>query len=188
MIKGNLIYLRTFEEGDIFEVLKLRNNIEAQAPFNGQPLGTQARFLKTYQETGLWTPERGTLLFVNKNNQKLGQFSMKTVSDIPNALSLGYMVYELKNRGKGYCKEAVKLFLDYLMNTRYNLNRIQIKCHKDNIGSVKIAEACGFIFEATIAESFFIGGRYNDENQYCLLRRYWNSAKSERQTYTISSK
>ena len=177
MIIGNKIRLRTFRESDVLQVLAYRNDIRNQAPFNGQPLGTEATFLRQYRETGLWTPSRGTLLMVYFEDIILGHISYTKVEDLPQTYTLGYMIYLLENRGKGYTSEALQLFINYLMNTRDDLNRLQIRSQKGNIGSIKAAEKCGFKFEATIKDSFFIGGKFRDEEQYYLLRRDWEKKR-----------
>lgn len=46
-------------------------------------------------------------------------------------------------QGKGYGKEAVKLFIK-LMKDRGRYNRIELGYTKGNIGAMKLYESCGF--------------------------------------------
>ena len=59
--------------------------------------------------------------------------------------SLGYIVWDPKDRGKGITTEAVQLFTKYLFDLKH-IYRLQIQLQSDNIGSRRVAEKAQFRF------------------------------------------
>ncbi|MFW9820995.1 MAG: GNAT family N-acetyltransferase, partial [Candidatus Thorarchaeota archaeon] len=79
-------------------------------------------------------------------------------------------------RKKGFCKEAVTIFVDYLFLTK-NISRIQATTDIRNIGSQKVLEKTGFSKEGIIRNMIFNQGKWQDFALYSILRSEWKEPK-----------
>ncbi len=71
----------------------------------------------------------------------------------------------------------------HLINCAFHdlkVNRLELRCDPDNIGSVVIARKFGFTFEGTLREYVLVPGKgFVNESVYSLLRREWNGSGSQ---------
>ena len=176
MLTGKNVLVRTFRDADVLRVLDFRNAAATEMPHNGQPFGTPPKFMSMYRESGLWSRDGGTMLICPAVDSEvlLGEVDFCQVA--PHTIDVAYMLYRTSDWGKGYSSEALKLFIDNLFSTRSTLNRAQLRVHTDNVGSLRVAEKCGFVREGVARESIFLGGRYCDQHTFALLRKEWRKA------------
>lgn len=59
----------------------------------------------------------------------------------------------LEYQGKGWMTEAVRQISNYAFN-ELQLKTLQIISHKTNLGSIKVAENCGFLWTKTLISEF----------------------------------
>ena len=71
-------------------------------------------------------------------------------------------------QGKGYATEATKAVIDYGFR-KIGFNKVQICVRPSNIKSKKVIEKCGFEYEGTLRDYFFIDGKYEGRMYYSLL-------------------
>lgn len=70
---------------------------------------------------------------------------------------------------KGLATEATKAVIQFGFN-KMNLHKVQI-CHKSiNIPSRKVIEKCGFVYEGTLRDFFYMDGQYVDRLYYSILK------------------
>lgn len=111
-----------------------------------------------------------------KDGTKIGLVTYFMVKGGPyNFLEIGYYMI-LSERKKGYCTEAVKLFIDYLFLSQA-LERIQATTDSRNIASRRVLEKVGFREEGIIRKALFMRGSYVDISLFSILRDEWNEAK-----------
>ncbi len=72
--------------------------------------------------------------------------------------------------GKGYMTEAVKLFSAYLYKATPMMLRLTLLIRSDNIGSLKVAEKCGYKCEGTLRNAWVDDGKPYTLEIYSLLR------------------
>ena len=88
-------------------------------------------------------------------------------TDVP-ALALGYWL-RTSVTGRGYMREAVRALTGVLFD-RLGARRIVIACDPDNRRSVRVAEACGFVFEARLRnEVVSPAGEVRDTLVYAMI-------------------
>lgn len=147
MIKGKQIYLTTIAESDIEHLRKLDNDLESRGLYYPQAFESDLEFRNWYNSSnGLWDDNFGRLLIKNYDDEILGYVNyFKTVGYFE-ALEIGYILYDREQRGKGIMTEAVKLFSDYLFRAK-KITRLEIRCNPKNIGSRRVAEKAGYVFE-----------------------------------------
>jgi len=76
---------------------------------------------------------------------------------------------------KGYCSEAVKSVIDYAFE-QIGIHKMQV-CHKENnIASKGVIQKCGFTYEGTLRDYFFMDGHYVSRLYYSMLRSEWESS------------
>ena len=71
-------------------------------------------------------------------------------------------------QGKGYATEATKAVIDYGFKI-IGFNKVQICVRPSNIKSKRVIEKCGFEYEGTLRDYFFIDGIYEGRMYYSLL-------------------
>ena len=85
--------------------------------------------------------------------------------------SLGYFTYP-RCWNRGYTTEAVKALLEFAF-MRDNVFRISVGCLKENAGSERVMQKCGFIKEAEFKQFVWHDGRLKDRVVYRLLKDEW---------------
>ncbi|MCC8022988.1 MAG: GNAT family N-acetyltransferase, partial [Clostridiales bacterium] len=77
-----------------------------------------------------------------------------------------------KFQNQGYMTEAAQAVLRYGFE-RIHLHKVQA-CHKSiNLPSKRVIEKCGFVYEGTLRDYFYMDGRYLDRLYYSMLRSEW---------------
>ena len=72
-------------------------------------------------------------------------------------------------QGKGYATEATKAIIGYGFD-KIGFNKVQICVRPSNIKSKKVIEKCGFEYEGTLRDYFFIDGTYEGRMYYSILK------------------
>lgn len=70
---------------------------------------------------------------------------------------------------KGYATEAAKGVIEYGFN-RINLHKVQICTKTVNVQSKRVIEKCGFTYEGTLRDYFFMDGEYVGRLYFSMLR------------------
>ncbi|MDF2532841.1 MAG: rimL [Clostridia bacterium] len=169
MIIGKKINLRMVKQSDLDELIPLMSDTVERGEFLNPNMVNEVMYKKRYQETGFWNDEFGSLLITDKNGRLLGDIAyFKGVGYLP-GFEIGYNIFRREDRGKGYITEALKLFSAYLFEIK-TINRLEVHADKDNTGSRKVAEKCGFTFEGIKRQAVFSRGAYCDLAIYSMLR------------------
>ena len=79
-------------------------------------------------------------------------------------------------RKKGFCTEAVKLFVDFLFLLQ-TIQRIQATTDNRNKASQRVLEKSGFAKEGTMRKALFMKGDYVDITLFSILREEWKENK-----------
>ncbi len=80
---------------------------------------------------------------------------------------------------KGYATEATEAAIAYGFET-VGLHKVQISHMANNIPSRKVIEKCGFCYEGTQRDYFYINGQYVDRLLYSILQEECRREKNER--------
>lgn len=94
-----------------------------------------------------------------------------TVSAFPppgKLADLGYFIYP-RYWNQGYTSEAVKALLRFSFE-KDNVFRMSVGCLKENKGSERVMQKCGFIKEAEFKEYVWHDGKMKDRVVYRLLK------------------
>ena len=71
-------------------------------------------------------------------------------------------------QGKGYATEATKAVIDYGFR-QIGFHKVQICVRPSNLASKKVIDKCGFTYEGTLRDYFFIDGKYEGRMYFSIL-------------------
>ena len=77
---------------------------------------------------------------------------------------------------KGYGREAIKIFLDYVFNTR-NINKLMGDCFENNIAEVNNLTKLGFRNEGVWYEHYFHKGKCQNSIQFVMTKKEYDLHK-----------
>lgn len=103
-------------------------------------------------ETTTWT--RG--IFRRDDGHLVGGIDARVLNPRVPALALGYWL-RTDATGHGSMREAVRALTGVLFN-RFGARRVVIGCDPANRRSARVAEACGFVFEARLRNEIVYSG------------------------------
>lgn len=107
-----------------------------------------------------------------ENNECIGQIAFFLVDNKNNFAEIEYCIGS-EFQCKGLATEATKAVIDFGFN-KIKLHKVQI-CHKSiNIPSKRVIEKCGFHFEGTLRDYFYMNGQYVDRLYYSILENEYN--------------
>jgi len=168
MIKANSFVLRTVSEADLPTLHAHQTNIANRGSHLGIDIPSETEIRKRFHEDGYWGPDNGLFLIVNNAGAPIGQIWFFKPS-YWNGYELGYLIYDVNERGKGVITEAARLLVRYLFDTKL-VNRIQLCIHPDNKASRRVAEKCGFTHEGMARGVWFNRGKHEPLEIYSILR------------------
>jgi len=106
-------------------------------------------------------------------NEFIGEIGYTVMQNTPygKLVHLGYFIFE-KYWNKGFVTEALKRIIEFAF-IENNVYRIHIGCFKENIGSERVMQKCGFTKEADFKEYTLHEGKLKDRVEYRLLKNEW---------------
>lgn len=180
MIRGKKINLRLMRESDLDAYIELHQDLELRGEYFPLNLHSGVEMRKKYSETGYWTDGIGALMIVDpKDDRVLGTIHVMKTSHYFDGVELGYILFDRASRGKGIMSEAVEMTTDYVFKAR-NISRVQIMSEPGNIGSLRVAEKCGFKREGLIRGAFLSLGKACDLVCFGMTRDDWNELQQVR--------
>ena len=87
-----------------------------------------------------------------KSRKIIGLIYIKELSKVQGQGEFAYCI-DYNYEGHGIVSKATSQLVNYAFE-KLDLNRLQIIAHKDNLGSIKVAENCGFTWQKTLPEEY----------------------------------
>lgn len=170
MIRGKKVILRTFKEGDLdayFEVISDLSNMSNYWPAH---LRSEINLRKEFSENGFWKDDYKLMLITDREGNLIGEVDNFATSPNIQGSEVGYRIFRKEDMGKGHTTEALRLFSAYLYKTNPTMLRLTLLIRSDNVGSIKVAEKCGYKNEGTLRDAWVDDGRPYTMEIYSLLR------------------
>jgi RimJ/RimL family protein N-acetyltransferase len=171
LLEGKNVNLRIVEKEDLPLLTEWFNNADVFGQYNPLIQFSKKEIEKEYEDRKL---EQTEFIVEKKDGSKIGYVWHFSVP-FPRLLEIGYFLLP-KERGKGYCSEAVKVMVDYLFLSK-DIVRIQAHTDVANMASQKVLEKAGFKKEGTARKAFFMRGEWRDLFLYSILREEWKEPK-----------
>ena len=171
-IDSKRLILRSYEDGDISDLVEGLNNIEVAKWMAGVPFPYTEKDAKDFIERTKNNDENSKIelaIVLKENNELVGNIGFNNVDLIHRSAALNIIIGEEEKRGQGYGKEAIKLLLEYGFNN-LNLNNVMLKVYSFNRGAIKMYESLGFKKFGTRHNSYYFKGKFYDEIQMEILK------------------
>jgi ribosomal-protein-alanine N-acetyltransferase len=126
--------------------------------------GLLDKYIDAYKKDDYY---RWAIIF-RDTNECIGQIAYFLVDSKNHFAEIEYCIGS-NFQQKGIATEATKAIIKYGFE-KINLHKVQV-CHKSiNIPSKKVIEKCGFVYEGTLRDFFYMDDRYVDRLYYSILR------------------
>jgi len=113
-------------------------------------------------------------IVLKETNECIGQIAFFLIDNKNHFGEIEYCIGK-KFQRKGFATECTQALIDFGFE-KIQLNKIQI-CHKaNNLPSKRVIEKCGFKYEGTLRDFFYIYGKYVDRLYYSILRKEYKNA------------
>ena len=107
----------------------------------------------------------------------IGQIAIYLVNEMNHWCEIEYCIGSQFHR-KGFASEAVKAIIDFAFE-KVNCHKMQV-CHKEhNIASKGVILKCGFVYEGTLRDYFYMDGKYVSRCFYSMLKSEWESVRTK---------
>lgn len=118
-----------------------------------------------------------TFAIVNLDNDELlGNCSLFEIDFIKGTATVGIMIGEEENRGKGYGTDALKLLISYAFDY-LNLHNLMLVVYNFNEGAIKAYKKCGFKEIGRRHEVVKLKGKYYDDIYMEILESDYRKEK-----------
>ncbi len=177
MLIGENIRIRPLEKTDLELFYTWMSNQDNMGGFMDAQLIHKESFIEGMEvllkdKTKLYT------MLEDSNGKSIGVMNYREVPGSATTLEIGILIAESTVRGKGFGKECLQLFIDYIFNTK-NVMRIQFLTRVENAGMKVIGERSGFVLEGVLKKYKLEQGDYRD---YCIMavtREEWSLNKAK---------
>jgi len=171
MLEGKNVNLRVVEKEDLALLSEWYNDPEVFGQYNPLVQFSKKEIEKNYEERELQQTE---FIIEKKDGSKVGYVWHFSIP-LPRLLEIGFFLIP-KERGKGYCSEAVKIMVDYLFLSK-DIVRIQAHTDVKNVASQKVLEKADFKKEGIARKAMFMRGEWRNLFTYSILREEWKEPR-----------
>lgn len=180
-IETGRMILRRFEYSDN---LSMRNNWisdENIQSLYSEPVYTTEEEVKSLLDKYISSYEKEDYyrwaIIDKSTNECIGQIAYFLVDNKNNFAEIEYCIGAAFQR-KGLATEATKAVIAYGFE-QISLHKVQICTKTINAPSKRVIEKCGFTYEGTLRDYFFMNGEYVGRLFYSILRDEYFKMKSE---------
>ncbi len=103
-----------------------------------------------------------------KNDKPIGLLAFLDFDKVNNKAELRKLLGEKEFRGKGYAKEATKLWIEYGIS-KLKLRKIYLHTIDTNIANIRLNKDLGFKIEGILRKECLIDGEYHDVLRMALI-------------------
>ncbi len=180
-IETQRLILRKFCLDDVSDVHKNWSSDEEVQFWYGEPvykeMADTQKLIEKYVEASVNEDNFRWALCLKDTNKCVGMIAYFYVYEGNNFAEIEYCIgREFQN--KGYVTEACEAVIKYGFE-EMDLHKVQI-CHNgENMKSKRVIEKCGFKYEGTLRDYFYMGDeKYVDRLYYSILKSEFNKGKA----------
>ena len=179
-IETNRLYLRPFKYSDDDDMLKYWiSDPKIQSMISEPTYSTKKevkelldRYISSYKKDNYYR----WIIIERESLAGIGQISIFLVDDKNHWCEIEYAIGSAFHR-KGFAFEATKAIIDFAFE-KVCFHKVQV-CHKENnLASKGLIQKCGFTYEGTLRDYFFMNGEYVSRLFYSMLRTEWEQKRT----------
>lgn len=171
-IETERLVLRRFEYNDSDSMLKNWIADEKIQALYSEPVystkaevnGLLEKYISSYEKDDYYR----WAIIPKGSNECIGQIAYFLVDNKNHFAEIEYCIGSSYQR-KGYATEATRAVMKYGFES-INLHKIQICTKTINIPSKRVIEKCGFVYEGTLRDYFYMDGEYVGRLYFSMLR------------------
>ena len=164
------LYLRPWKKSDIPAMIEMFNDKSINKFIYRAPYPYKRKdALEFFNKYSKQKENKAFAIFRKEDNVLLGGITLKDIDKQLMSAGIGYSLHR-KYRNKGYMTEAAKRILKYGF-VILKLNRIEIRCAKDNKASKKVIKKLGAKKEGILREECLVNGKPHDYLVHSILRK-----------------
>ena len=181
IIASGRVYLRPFEASDAETYRRWRADAEPMA-LAGWHERAPLSLAQVEQRIARIADDQGKevytfLICLVEDERPIGEVMLTDLDYVNGSASLGIVIGEPDEWGKGYGTDAVRALVDFGF-AELRLERIWLEVATDNPRAERSYTKAGFTREATLRHDRWEGGRYTDGHIMSILRDEWQSRRS----------
>lgn len=173
MLEGRLVTLAPLDVDDITDDYVGWFNDPATFRFLGSKFGQTRSSVRRYVEK-IQEPNLICRIIDKTGSRHVGNIALTGFDPIHRRAELGIVIGVAEARGKGFGKEACGLLVRYAFD-HLNLHKITAGTVAGNDAMKKVFLDLGFTIEGTLAQHYFLEGRYCDYHRFALFRERFHS-------------
>lgn len=128
-------------------------------------IGLLGKYIEAYENQDVYR----WAIILKESNECIGQIAFFMVNSQNHFAEIEYCIGGQFQK-RGLATEATLAIIDYGFKMM-NLHKVQI-CHREgNIASERVIKKCGFRYEGTLRDFFFIDGHYKGRLYYSILKQ-----------------
>jgi len=176
-METNGLYLRPFKYSDCKDMLKYWiSDPKIQSMISEPVYSTKEevmelleKYISSYQNNDYYR-----WAVVEKNSLAcIGQIAIYLVNEKNHWCEIEYCIGSQFHR-KGFATEATQAIINFGFKS-VNFHKIQV-CHKEmNIASKGVIQKCGFTYEGTMRDYFYMDEKYVSRCVYSMLKSEWEN-------------
>ena len=175
-IETKRLYLRRFTPEDAVAVHKYWASDEQIQSMYSEPvyktIEEVSELLKKYIEGYESDHYYRWAITLKETGECIGQIAYFLVDQKNNFVEMEYCIGSSFQR-QGLATEAAQAVIQYAFK-QIGVHKVQI-CHKSiNMPSRRVIEKCGFVYEGTLRDYFYMNGDYVDRLYYSILEKEFN--------------
>lgn len=169
-LKGEHIYLRALEPEDLAFIYTIEND-ETLWELSSTITPYSKFLIKEYLEHAhkdIYEVKQLRLLISDYNNNAIGLIDLFDFDIKNKRAGVGILINTIKNRAKGFGKEALALLTNYCF-THLDLHQLYCNIAETNIASITLFENQGFKKVGLKKDWIFQNGNYKNEYLYQII-------------------
>jgi RimJ/RimL family protein N-acetyltransferase len=177
IIASGRVYLRPLEAADAELYRRWRADAEPMAlagwrdPAPMSLAQVEARIERLAKEQG--DDVYNFLICLLGDERPIGEVSLGHIDRKDGSAELGIFIGEPDEWGKGYGTDAVNALVDFGFG-ELRLERIWLEVWTENARARRAYEKAGFVYEATLRNDRYEGGRFTSGDVMSILRDEWS--------------
>lgn len=177
VIETERLILRRFSYNDDDAMLKYWIADEKIQSLYSEPVYTTKSEIKELLDKYISSYEKDDYyrwaIIDKKSNECIGQIAYFLVDSKNQFAEIEYCIGS-KFQCKGFATEATKAVIKYGFE-KISLHKVQICTKTINKASKRVIEKCGFVYEGTLRDYFFIDGQFVGRMYFSILRNEYDN-------------